>query len=86
MDIGSKSSIRLTIKQAAEQFFEGNVSEGLIYSLVRKGEIPHVKLSSGKILLDSESLELWWKDKLTQSIQPKQDLPKGYGVLRKVQP
>lgn len=78
---------RLTVKQAAEEFFQGNVSEGMIYSMVKKGEVPHVKLSSGKILLDAESLELWWQNKLTQSLQQevkKEEKVIGYGTLRKV--
>ena len=84
----TKKPHRMTVKQAVEEFFENTISEGMIYSLIKKGEIPYVELSSGKKLLDWEQLELWWNNKLTQSVQPKQVLQEnripGYGTLRKI--
>lgn len=60
---------RITIKQAAEIFFEGNVSKELLYKEVKAKNLPHVKLSSGKILLDTGALERWWESKLLRSVQ-----------------
>jgi len=58
----------LTIKQASKEFFKGAVSISFLYKEVREGKIPHVKLSKGKILLDSDCLEKWWNEKLMSSI------------------
>ena len=79
---------RLSVNQASEEFFEGNVSPGMLYDLVKKNEIPHVKLSGGKILFDADSLELWWQNKLFKSIHNKttESGPKcnEYGKIRKI--
>jgi excisionase family DNA binding protein len=75
---------RMTVKQAAEIFFCGNVSEALIYKEIRLGRLPHVRLSSGKILLDADSLEQWWQEQLSKSVQPRQMETREYGILRKI--
>lgn len=80
-----KKNKRLSVKQASEEFFEGNVSPGMLYDLVKKNEIPHVKLSGGKILFDADALELWWQNKLLKPLHNESsELDDGYGKIRKI--
>jgi hypothetical protein len=83
-DLIEKKKKRLSVKQASEDFFEGNVSPGMLYDLVKKNEIPHVKLSNGKILFDADALELWWQNKLLKPIHNENLESSGYGKLRKI--
>lgn len=76
---------RMTIEEAAKIFFQDSVSKGLLYKLCNSKEIPHVRLSSGKILLDSEELEKWWENKLRESTQDESVKEiKKYGSLRRI--
>jgi excisionase family DNA binding protein len=77
----------MTVKEAAEIFFENTVSKELLYREIRNGNIPHVKLSEGKVLLDADTLETWWQSKLaesTQQAEPKEEISKNYGKLRRI--
>ena len=58
----------LTVRQASEEFFKGTISQGFLYKEVRKGNIPHVRMSRGKILFDEDYLEKWWNEKLCGSL------------------
>ena len=60
----------MTIKEAAKIFFSGTVSQGFIYTAIREHRLPHVKMSSGKILLDADELNQWWQDELAKSKAP----------------
>ena len=64
-------SRKLTVQQAVTEFFDGTVSKELIYQECREGKLPHVRLGSNKIVLDEDSLQRWWENKLAQSVQPK---------------
>ena len=75
-------SRKMTVKQAAKEFFQGTVSEAMIYQECREGKLPHVRLGTNKIILDEASLQQWWENRLAQSVQPKR--PEGYGRLRKI--
>ena len=79
---------KMTVKEAAADFFEGTVSKELLYGEIRNKRLPHVKLTGGKILLDVQTLEQWWNNQLSQSVQPvhkeEEELPKGYGTLRRI--
>lgn len=74
-------SRKLTVKQAAEEFFDNTVSTELLYQECREGKLPHVRLGSNKIILDEDSLERWWENRLVQSVQPRHDK---YGKIRKI--
>lgn len=78
----------MTVKQAAEIFFEGEVSTGLIYKEIKKKSLPHVKLSTGKILLDVDSLDEWWNEQLARSTVPGEMVgkvePLEFGKLRRI--
>lgn len=56
----------LTVKQAAQDFFDSTLSEGMIYILVRQKKIPHVRVGS-RILLDEDALRQWWEEELAKS-------------------
>ncbi|AAM24312.1 helix-turn-helix domain-containing protein [Caldanaerobacter subterraneus] len=58
----------LTVKQAAQEFFGGTISQEMIYVLVRQKKIPHVRLGS-RILLDEEVLQRWWEKELAKNRQ-----------------
>ncbi|ERM90707.1 helix-turn-helix domain-containing protein [Caldanaerobacter subterraneus] len=58
----------LTVKQAAQEFFGGTISQEMIYVLVRQKKIPHVRLGS-RILLDEEVLQRWWEEELAKNRQ-----------------
>ena len=76
---------KMTVKEAAKDFFEGTVSKELLYREIRNGNIPHVKFSDGKIILDVETLERWWSDQLNQSVVAHTEEPsKEYGKLRRI--
>lgn len=84
---------KLTVKQAAEEFFQGTISPQLIYQECRAGRMPHVKVAS-KVILDEDTLQEWWQRKLQKSIreEPPQQTVIGstfidickYGTLRKI--
>lgn len=75
----------MTVKEAVTEFFEGTISEELLYREIKNGNIPHVRISKGKTLLDVQQLEIWWQQKLMESIQPAEDeQPKEYGKLRRI--
>jgi hypothetical protein len=57
----------MTVAEAAAIFFNGKVSPGLVYQAVREHRLPHVKMSSGKVLLDVDELTRWWADELKKS-------------------
>lgn len=67
-------SRKLTVQQAVTEFFDGTVSKELIYQECREGKLPHVRLGSNKIILDEDSLQRWWENKLAQSVQPKKSI------------
>lgn len=67
-------SRKLTVQQAVTEFFDGTVSKELIYQECREGKLPHVRLGSNKIVLDEDSLQRWWENKLAQSVQPKKPI------------
>ena len=76
---------KMTVKEAAKEFFEGTVSKELLYKEIRNGNIPHVKFSDGKIILDVETLKQWWNDQLNQSaVHVEEEPPKDYGKLRRI--
>lgn len=50
----------MTVKEAAEIFFGGKISRGLLYEMVRRHRIPHTRLTSGKVLFDVQELSQWW--------------------------
>jgi len=61
---------------------------------VKAKNLPHVKLSSGKILLDTGALERWWEGKLLRSVQiegteehhqVRTEKVRNYGTLRRIQ-
>ncbi|MFV9566963.1 helix-turn-helix domain-containing protein [Thermoanaerobacter mathranii] len=56
----------LTVKQAAQEFFDSTLSEGMIYILVRQKKIPHVRVGR-RILLDEDALRQWWEEELAKS-------------------
>jgi len=58
----------LTVKQAAQEFFGGTISQEMIYVLVRQKKIPHVRLGS-RSLLDEEVLQRWWEEELAKNRQ-----------------
>lgn len=57
----------MTVKEAVKIFFSGTISEGFIYTAIREHRLPHVRMSSGKILLDVDELNIWWKQELEKS-------------------
>ena len=76
---------RMTVKEAVTEFFEGTISEELLYREIKNGNIPHVRISKGKTLLDVQQLEIWWQQKLMESVQLAEDeQPKEYGKLRRI--
>jgi len=50
----------MTVKEATTLFFQGKVSSGLLYTMVREHRIPHTKMSNGKVLFDVSELTEWW--------------------------
>lgn len=72
----------MTVEQAVTEFFQGTISKGLIYKECRKGNLPHVRMGSNKIILDEDSLRQWWENQLAKSVQPKR--PEVYGRLRRI--
>ncbi|MED4754610.1 helix-turn-helix domain-containing protein [Brevibacillus choshinensis] len=50
----------LTVKEALEEVFENSISEYKLYSMLRAGTIPHVKIGS-KYLLRRDTLEAWMR-------------------------
>ncbi|CAM3464391.1 DNA-binding protein [Brevibacillus invocatus] len=48
----------LTVKEALEEVFENSISEYKLYSMLRAGTIPHVKIGA-KYLLRRDTLEAW---------------------------
>jgi len=58
----------LTVKQTAQEFFGGTISQEMICVLVRQKKIPHVRLGS-RILLDEEVLQRWWEKELAKNRQ-----------------
>jgi excisionase family DNA binding protein len=86
---------RLTVEQAIEEFFQNNIGKSTLYEMVRKNDIPHVRLTKGKILFDLDRLESWWKERLEECSHKKHTneeadtfeiRPVGYGTLRKLMP
>lgn len=57
----------MTIQEAAQIFFQNKVKPGLIYKAIQAHRLPHVRLSNGKILLDTDELIKWWNDELKKS-------------------
>jgi hypothetical protein len=57
----------MTVAEAVKDFFQGRVSQGLLYAAVRERRIPHVRLSSGKVLFDVGELSVWWAEELKKS-------------------
>lgn len=60
----------MTVAEAAKIFFGGAVSPGFLYEQVRKHNLPHVRMSTGKVLLDADELAAWWKEELEKSKVP----------------
>jgi excisionase family DNA binding protein len=56
----------LSVKDALTEVFEGNISQFKLYEMVRKNEIPHVRIGS-KILFRRDVLEGWMCDQEAQS-------------------
>ncbi|MFG0211895.1 helix-turn-helix domain-containing protein [Brevibacillus porteri] len=50
----------LTVKEALEEVFENSISEYKLYSMLRAGNIPHVKIGA-KYLLRRDTLEAWMR-------------------------
>lgn len=75
---------RRTIKVAEAAEYIG-VSKDTIYKLVRKQEIPHIRLGK-RILFRVESLEAWLQEREAgpEDTQP-EDKPE-YGQLRMIKP
>jgi hypothetical protein len=73
----------LDIKEAVA-FFNGHISEWMIRQLVNSKEIPHFRQGSKKLLFDADALELWWSNRINQSIQPEKPDNSGYGTIRKI--
>lgn len=57
----------MTVQEASQNFFQGKVKPGLIYEAIKSHRLPHVRLSSGKILLDTDALIKWWNEELKKS-------------------
>ena len=57
----------MTVAEATKIFFNEAVSQGFIYAAIREHRLPHVKMSSGKILLDMDELITWWNMELENS-------------------
>ncbi|MEK3721987.1 helix-turn-helix domain-containing protein [Paenibacillus sp. FSL H8-0034] len=55
----------LTVKEARTEIFENSISEYKLYEMVRKGEIPHVRIGA-KILLRRDTLEAWMRQQEAQ--------------------
>ncbi|MGE5422870.1 MAG: helix-turn-helix domain-containing protein [Ignavibacteriales bacterium] len=47
-----------TVKTLTADYFDGTVSEGKIYTMVERGEIPHIKIGT-RIIFHQDSLDLW---------------------------
>lgn len=73
---------KMTVRQAVTEFFNGTVSEGLIYQACREKKLPHVKIGS-RIILDEDSLKKWWEEQLKESVRSKSN--KDYGRLRRIE-
>ncbi|BBH22617.1 hypothetical protein Back11_39620 [Paenibacillus baekrokdamisoli] len=58
----------LTFSEAWEFFFQGKISKDKLYSEVRAGKIPHLRLGT-KILFRSATLETWFQQQELNSIR-----------------
>lgn len=56
----------MSVKQAVEEFFNNTISEEMLYILIRRKEIPHVK-AGRRILIDRDALQHWWDEQLQKS-------------------
>jgi hypothetical protein len=68
----------LTVQEAARDFFQGKFSACKLYDLVKKHEIPHRRMSTGKVLFDEDELLKWWRDGVKRSTEK----PKLVGLRR----
>jgi hypothetical protein len=59
----------LTVQEAVKDFFQGKFSAGKLYDLVKKHEIPHKRMSTGKILFDEDALIEWWNAGVKRSTE-----------------
>lgn len=79
----------LTVKQAAEHL-QNVFSEFVIYDMVRKGQMPTIRISGRKVLFNSERLDEWiandcvMKDEWKRANQSER--PSSYGKLRQLEP
>ncbi|MDD2585490.1 MAG: excisionase family DNA-binding protein [Syntrophomonadaceae bacterium] len=51
-----------TVKTALEEYFQGTLGETKLRELLRKGEIPHVRVGT-RILIREEALDAWMEQK-----------------------
>lgn len=59
----------LDVKEAVSEYFSNTISESYLYALVKRKMIPHVRLSSGRILFDRDKLTEWWNKELEKSTE-----------------
>ena len=79
----------LNVKQAVEHL--GKVfGEYTIYDMVRKGQIPTVKITGRRILFNSKKLDEWLENDCVMKEEWKQEhqeaRPSAYGKLRQLSP
>jgi excisionase family DNA binding protein len=79
----------LTVKQAVKHL-GGAVGEYMIYDMVRRDQIPTIKLVGRKILFNSERLDEWIANDCIMKDEWKRDKqevrPASYGKLRQIIP
>jgi excisionase family DNA binding protein len=56
--------VKLRYKQAAERY---NIPEGTLRALVSTKRIPHIRVSSRLVLLDTDQVDAWLAE---QTVQP----------------
>ncbi|ODP28507.1 hypothetical protein PTI45_02052 [Paenibacillus nuruki] len=58
----------LTINEVQKHYFQGKISKDKLYSEVRMGKIPHLRVGS-KILFRRTTLDSWFKDREINSLK-----------------
>lgn len=70
----------MTLKEACERYFHGNVSYGKLLAMAKRGEIPVMKMG-GRFFTRWDLLDEWFAELAKPNLDKK---PKGYGTLRVV--
>lgn len=64
------TKLTLSVREVAELI---GVSQTTIYTMVREGQIPHVRVR-GRIIFHRETIEKWLSGELQQQQQPQQQM------------